>query len=113
MEARRESEAAYFGRFAAACRSNDPSAVMRSLNEWLNLISQPGRLETLDGLAREWGDDELRVAAARLSRTLYGSAAPDGPWSARALLRAVTRVRRIRLQRQASAASKTLPPLNP
>ena len=112
-QARRETEASYFGRFAAACRANDPQVAMRLLHAWLNRISTPGRPETLDGLVAESGDPELAAAAAALSDALYGTGAGAGGWQGEPLLRALAQVRAARLRARKKAASEPLPPLNP
>jgi hypothetical protein len=94
--ARRESEAAYFSRVLAACRSNDPARSYASLGGWMR---RTGRV-SIGSYVQAAADDELRKQVTELERRLYSDAAESGPWNGAALANALVQARRTLVPRR-------------
>jgi hypothetical protein len=67
---RREAEAAYFARLMRSARAADKKAVLRDTMRWLDRIQRESRPARLDRFLDQYGDPDVRVAAADLTRTL-------------------------------------------
>jgi hypothetical protein len=107
---RRESEAAYFARLVAACRSNDPARSYASLGRW---VRRAGRASVGDYLQAS-DDDDLRKQVTALEHCLYACAPQSDKWTGVPLATALERTRQslARLHVHRSARHR-LSPLNP
>lgn len=115
QQERRESEAAHFARFRAACGANDPALAMRRLLAWLDRVTAGERAATLGAFLAEATDPELTRAVGDLEERLFGhgETRPQA-WQGSQLYRSVRRHRRHR-KRDSGATGRPggLVPLNP
>jgi hypothetical protein len=87
--ARRESEAAYFARLLAACRSNDAAGSYASLDRW---VRRAGSASIGDYLQAA-DDGELRKQVTALERCLYSCAPQSDTWTGIPLATALEQTR--------------------
>jgi hypothetical protein len=108
--ARRESEAAYFARLLAACRSNDPAASYASLGRWVRCAGSASIGDYLQAA----DDDELRQRVTALEHCLYSCAPQSDEWTGIPLATALERTRQSLARQQVRhSARHRLSLLNP
>jgi len=73
-----QSEACAFGKFRAACRSGDEKAMINAFWRWVNHLSGPGELATLEQLSRRAGDAQFVDFKNKMSVARYGD--PPAAW---------------------------------
>jgi hypothetical protein len=112
QRARRESEAAHFDRVLGACRRNDASGTMRALLAWVDRITPPGRVPTVQRLVDHARDAGLAVTVRELETALYGSG-EAAAWRGRPLAGALEAARRSGKAEDTAHAPALLSPLNP
>jgi hypothetical protein len=106
-----ESESAAFHQANRALRKRDPQAISAAVMGWLDRLDPGTRPARLDLFLEDHGDEQTRVAAAMLARSM----ATDGRFEeSRALARGLKRARRhfLRSLRAKKIAAGALPELN-
>jgi hypothetical protein len=109
---REHSEAAYFGKFEAACRSGNRLAIYAALDAW----SRRAVISRLDVWLRQFGDEGADQEFQRFERATFGPLDDQAGWQPRGLLNAISEARRNWLRKRRGATGKqvgALPALNP
>lgn len=97
---RAEAEAAWFARFEKACRSQDPSAALRSVMNWIDRINEGPVVPTLTRFSSESGVDALADGTRALNELLFArrtgteQTEERGSWSGQRYFRLVAQARK-------------------
>lgn len=107
--AHQQSEAVYFRKLTAACRSNDRVTAYRALSSWM----QAANIGSLAAWARSFGGPALMSEIDRLNTDLFSGRAPDAGWNSRSLEIEFAKARNNWLEPKMRPNQTILPELNP
>jgi hypothetical protein len=108
-QAVRQSEAAYFAKLRAACRTNEQMVVYQALEAWARV----SKIKSVSAWARHFGRPQLVAEIQRLDCDLFSGLVASGDWNARSLESELVRARRDFIKPHARGLETVLPPLNP